>query len=112
MPQHQPATVAVVGAGMAGLIAARELRRRGIDVVVLESASRPGGRMLAESTALGSRVDLGGQWIGRGHHRFEALAVELGTTVFAMRTPERPAIVDGAATVRYRARPHLSPSPV
>mgnify|MGYP000585418779 CR=1 FL=1 len=101
MTQHQPVTVAVIGAGMAGLIAARELQRRGIDVVVLESASRPGGRMLAETTALGSRVDLGGQWIGHGHHRFEALAAELGTTVFAMRTPERPAIVDGAATVRY-----------
>ena len=71
--------VAVIGAGMAGLIAARELQRRGIDVVVLESASRPGGRMLAETTALGSRVDLGGQWIGHGHHRFEALAAELGT---------------------------------
>ncbi len=101
MTQHQPVTVAVIGAGMAGLIAARELQRRGIDVVVLESAPRPGGRMLAETTTLGSRVDLGGQWIGHGHHRFEALAAELGTTVFAMRTPEPPAIVDGAATVRY-----------
>ena len=36
--------VAVVGAGLSGLIAARELRRDGIDVVVLESAERPGGR--------------------------------------------------------------------
>jgi monoamine oxidase len=66
--------------------------------------------MLAEATALGSRVDLGGQWIGHGHHRFEALAAELGTTVFAIRTPERPAIVDGAATVDTRARPPSSPS--
>ncbi len=98
-PEPRPVTVAVIGAGMAGLIAARELRRRDIDVVVLESASRPGGRLLAETTALGSRVDLGGQWLGHGHHRFEALAAELGTTVFAMRTPRRPAIVDGDATV-------------
>lgn len=100
-PEPRTVTVAIVGAGMAGLIAARELQRRGIDVVVLESASRPGGRMMAETTALGSRVDLGGQWLGHGHHRFEALAAELGATTFAMRTPQRPAIIDGAATVAY-----------
>ncbi|MGW6725535.1 flavin monoamine oxidase family protein [Nocardia sp. NPDC055029] len=93
------ATVVVVGAGMAGLIAARALHRRGIDVLVLESAARPGGRMLAETTVLGSRVDLGGQWIGHGHHRFEALAAELGTTVFAMRTPDRATVVDGDTVV-------------
>ncbi|MGW6422469.1 flavin monoamine oxidase family protein [Nocardia sp. NPDC055053] len=93
------ATVVVVGAGMAGLIAARALHRRGIDVLVLESAARPGGRVLAETTVLGSRVDLGGQWIGHGHHRFAALAAELGTTVFAMRTPDRPTVVDGDTVV-------------
>ncbi|MEV0332367.1 FAD-dependent oxidoreductase [Nocardia sp. NPDC050717] len=94
--------VIVVGAGVAGLVAARELRLRGIEVLVLESAERPGGRTLAETTVLGSRVDLGGQWIGRGHHRAEALAAELGLTVFPMRTPTRPRIVDGTATVGLR----------
>lgn len=101
MAEVEPVSVAVIGAGMAGLIAARQLHRKNIDVVVLESAARPGGRVLAETTVLGSRVDLGGQWIGHGHHRFEALAAELGTTVFAMRTPKRPAIVDGDANVGY-----------
>ncbi|MFI6866136.1 flavin monoamine oxidase family protein [Nocardia sp. NPDC050406] len=108
MPQQQPGDgadcrdvpVVVIGAGMAGLIAARELRRRGVEVVVLESAARPGGRMLAETTALGSRVDLGGQWIGHGHHRFEALAAEFDATAFPMRTPKWPAIVEGTRTVR------------
>lgn len=92
-------TVAVVGAGMAGLIAARDLHRRGVDVLVLESAGRPGGRMLAETTPLGSRVDLGGQWVGHGHHRFTALAAELGVTVFKMHTPKRPTVVDGSSTI-------------
>ncbi|MFD6397463.1 flavin monoamine oxidase family protein [Nocardia sp. NPDC060249] len=102
MAQQTPpraTTVVVIGAGMAGLIAARALHRRGIDVLVLESAQRPGGRVLTETTVLGSRVDLGGQWIGRGHHRFEALAAELGTSVFAMRTPSRATVVDGDAVV-------------
>ncbi|MYV61833.1 FAD-dependent oxidoreductase, partial [Streptomyces sp. SID4931] len=58
------ATVVVVGAGLSGLTAARELHRRGVDVIVLEAADRIGGRAMAETTALGSRIDLGGQWIG------------------------------------------------
>ncbi|WP_370185238.1 flavin monoamine oxidase family protein [Rhodococcus wratislaviensis] len=100
MAQHTPqrttehnTTVAIVGAGMAGLIAARALHRQGIDVRVLESADRVGGRMMAETSALGSRLDLGGQWVGHSHHRFSALAAELGATVFAMHTPKRPGIV-------------------
>ncbi|WP_432062422.1 flavin monoamine oxidase family protein [Streptomyces sp. S1] len=91
--------MAVVGAGMSGLIAARELRRRGIDVLVLESADRPGGRMRAETSVLGSRLDLGGQWVGHGHHRFEALAAELGTALFPMRTPARPDMVEGSRRI-------------
>jgi monoamine oxidase len=92
-------TVAVVGAGMSGLIAARALHRQGLDVLVLESADRTGGRMMADTSALGSRFDLGGQWIGHGHHRFSALAAELGTTVFPMHTPKRPMVVGDGRTV-------------
>ncbi|MGV9864593.1 flavin monoamine oxidase family protein [Rhodococcus koreensis] len=92
-------SVAVVGAGMSGLIAARALHRQGIDVLVLESANRTGGRMMAETSALGSRLDLGGQWVGHGHHRFSALAAELGATVFPMLTPKRPTVVSDARTI-------------
>ncbi|MCZ0983461.1 FAD-dependent oxidoreductase [Streptomyces diastatochromogenes] len=98
-------TVAVVGAGMSGLIAARELRREGVDVLVLESADRPGGRMMAETSVLGSRLDLGGQWVGHGHHRFASLATELGAELFPMRTPKRPGFVDGP-----RRLPPMSPT--
>lgn len=73
-------TVVVVGAGISGLTAARELHRRGVDVVVLEAADRIGGRTMCETTALGSTVDLGGQWIGHDHHRLTTLADELGLT--------------------------------
>jgi monoamine oxidase len=89
------ATVAVVGAGLSGLTAARDLDRAGVDVVVLEAADRVGGRSLSETSALGSRFDLGGQWIGHDHHRVSALAGELGLTEFPMHTQPMPAIVDG-----------------
>lgn len=96
--------VVVIGAGLSGLVAARELHRRGVDVLVLEAADRPGGRALTETTALGSRVDLGGQWIGHGHHRVTELAAELGATPFRMHTGALPTVVDGG-----RALPAVAP---
>ncbi|WP_418058779.1 flavin monoamine oxidase family protein [Pimelobacter simplex] len=98
-PERVETTVAVVGAGMSGLIAARELTRRGVEVLVLEANDRPGGRMLAETSVLGSRLDLGGQWLGHGHRRFAALAAELDAPTFRMRTPRQPGLVDGAGTI-------------
>lgn len=88
------ATVVVVGAGISGLTAARELARRGIDVVVLEAADRLGGRTMSEATALGSTVDVGGQWIGHDHHRLIALADELGLTRYQMYTGPMPGLID------------------
>lgn len=93
-------TVAVVGAGMSGLTAARDLHRAGIDVLVLEAADRLGGRAMTETSSLGSRVDLGGQWIGHDHHRIKALASELGATEFAMHTRPLPIVVDGSRRLR------------
>jgi monoamine oxidase len=54
----------IIGAGGAGLFAARELTRAGKRVVVLESSSRVGGRMLtALETAAGVPVELGAEYV-------------------------------------------------
>lgn len=70
--------VVVVGAGLAGVVAARLLMRAGIDVLVIEGRERVGGRLLTCASEVGLAVDLGGQWIGPGQHRMEALVQELG----------------------------------
>lgn len=92
-------TVAVVGAGLCGLTAARELHRGGVDVIVLEAADRVGGRVLGQTSTLGSRFDLGGQWIGHDHDRVKDLATELGVTMFPMHTGTLPTVIDGPRRV-------------
>ncbi|MBM7787137.1 flavin monoamine oxidase family protein [Tenggerimyces flavus] len=74
--------VVVVGAGYAGLAAARRLSRAGLDVVVLEAGDRVGGRTQTERLASGGVVDLGGQWMAAAHTRFASLAEEYGAATF------------------------------
>src|SRR5215208_4968957 len=81
MGEHE-AEVAVVGAGFAGVVAARELQRRGVDVVVLEARDRVGGRVLNEPIGDGKVVEIGGQWVGPGQDRLYALAREVGVETF------------------------------
>lgn len=70
--------VVVVGAGLSGLTAARQLRKKGLKVHILEARARTGGRMIRQTTRTGAVIDLGGQWGGETHHRFETLVNELG----------------------------------
>jgi monoamine oxidase len=69
--------VAVVGAGLSGLSAARAVRRRGASVVVLEARDRVGGKMHTVSVD-GVPVDLGAHWVGPTQRRILALCDELG----------------------------------
>jgi monoamine oxidase len=56
--------VVVVGAGLSGLVAARELEARGRTVTVLEARDRIGGRVWVQRDALGGLdLDMGGAWV-------------------------------------------------
>lgn len=56
--------VVVIGAGLSGLIAARELEARGCTVTVLEARDRIGGRVWVQRDALaGLDLDMGGAWV-------------------------------------------------
>src|SRR5689334_23456255 len=56
------ADVVVIGAGFAGLVAARELGRAGLGVLVLEARDRVGGRTWTD-LRLGHDLELGGTWV-------------------------------------------------
>jgi len=74
--------VAVVGAGLAGLVAARELTRAGRSVAVLEARDRVGGRLLNVPVGDGAVVEIGGQWVGPTQLRVRELADSLGVGTY------------------------------
>ena len=81
-PAVEHVDVVVVGAGLAGLTAARRLTQAGRTVVVLEARERVGGRTLNHTFANGAVVELGGQWVGPTQDRVLALLAELGIATF------------------------------
>jgi monoamine oxidase len=68
----------VVGAGLAGLVAADELQRAGADVVVLEARDRVGGRVWSRQLDNGAVVEMGAEFILPGNTAIVELAERLG----------------------------------
>jgi monoamine oxidase len=75
------ADVAIIGAGFAGLSAAKALRAAGLEPLVIEARERVGGRTCPGSIA-GLTIDLGGMWVGPTQTRLLALAREYGVETY------------------------------
>jgi len=73
--------VVVVGAGFAGLVAARSLAAAGRSVLVLEARDRVGGRVLNRRVA-DTVVELGGEFVGPTQDHLLALAEEVGVATY------------------------------
>lgn len=74
--------VVIVGAGPAGLTAARELKKAGLSVAVLEARDRVGGRTWTD-TVDGAMLEIGGQWVSPDQTELLALLDELGLKTYS-----------------------------
>ncbi|MEZ5076901.1 MAG: FAD-dependent oxidoreductase [Solirubrobacterales bacterium] len=104
--------VAIVGAGLAGLVAARELAAVGQRPLVIEARDRVGGRLLNEPLGDGKVVEVGGQWIGPTQRRIAALAAAMGVATFPTHDEGRHLLELGGRQTSYTghitdARPGL-----
>lgn len=81
-PSARSADVVVIGAGLAGLTAARRVAAQGRSVLVLEARDRVGGRVLKHDLRGGSYTELGGMFTGPTQDDIQALASELGVGLY------------------------------
>ncbi len=105
MAGRAEADVVVVGAGLAGLTAGRELQRAGYSVLVVEARDRVGGRVLSHSLAGGDVVDVGGQFVGPAQRHVLGLAAELGVATVPIFTKGRTLLELGGRRYGYRVIP-------
>jgi renalase len=93
-------TIAIIGAGMAGLMAARALRERGASVVVLEKSRGVGGRMATKR--VGPAVfDQGAQFFTVRDAAVEGWLVDWEKSGVAAKWP-------GAVSERWTGRPGMT----
>jgi monoamine oxidase len=99
----------VVGAGLSGLVAARDLLAANASVVILEARDRVGGRLLNHTLENGAVVEMGGQWVGPTQDRVLALAEELGVGLFPTYIEGEHLLAFGGEVKRYAAGEHALP---
>ncbi len=81
-PLPRAVDVVVVGAGIAGLVTADRIARKGRSVLVVEARDRVGGRVLNHRLRTGGTIEAGGAFLGPTQSHIKALAAELGVATF------------------------------
>src|SRR4051812_21234835 len=106
------ADVCIVGAGYAGLTAARRLTQAGLTVAVLEARDRVGGRTHTETLPGGGWIDHGGAWFGPGQDRAYALAGEVGVETYPTYSAGKTLYVHDGKASPYRGDVPLGIGPL
>ncbi len=80
-------TIAIIGGGIAGLNAAYQLKKQGINATVYEAANRTGGRMFTIRNTFGDGIttDLGGEFVDTNHQDILDLAKEFNVDFYDLR---------------------------
>jgi monoamine oxidase len=99
--RRRTADVVIVGAGFAGLTAARALVKAGRSVVVLEARDRIGGRVVNYKLAGGEVSERGGTFIGPTQDRILALADEVGVKTFDVYNEGQNVYLAGGQRLLY-----------
>jgi monoamine oxidase len=89
-PSPAPPRIIIVGAGLAGLSAAYQLKNAGYRSTVIEASDRVGGRCWSiRDFADGQIAEHGGELIDQGHTEVRQLASSLGLTLDNLLTTEQ-----------------------
>ncbi|MFN5324619.1 MAG: flavin monoamine oxidase family protein [Bacteroidota bacterium] len=82
-------SIAIIGAGLAGMNCAYQLKKRGISSTIYEGSNRTGGRVLTRSNfiAPGTYTECGGEFIDTGHKHMRDLASEFGLMLLDTNDP-------------------------
>jgi monoamine oxidase len=91
----------VVGAGFAGLTAARNIAQHGRSVVVLEARDRVGGRVWNHDLGGGHVSERGGTFVGPTQDRLMALANALKVNTFPTNDQGNNVYINGATHMTY-----------
>ena len=92
----------IIGAGYAGLSAAKTLKDANKTVLLLEARDRVGGRVITQRHDDGTYVDLGGSFLGRNQPRMYAFAKEFGIETFDAYTPGKNIMVYRGKQTPYK----------
>ena len=113
MAERVDADVCIVGAGYAGLTAARRLAQAGKSVVVLEARDRIGGRIWTFHLPDGTPIDRGGGWLAPKHDAIFGLAREVGVSTYKTWVAGNHILVDAGRVRHYRGLiPKIGPAAV